>query len=561
MTQKRVLVIGLDGATFDLINPWVEQGFLPNLGRLMAEGNHAPLASTLQPTTAPAWVTFMTGVNQGKHGLYDFIQRKSESYNLEVTNSSFVSAPSFFEYASKHERRSIAINIPYTFPPQKINGIMVGGPFAPAVTPELVEPTTYFETLKEIVPDYFVLPDFNARAKDSMGDYAQQLMRGIEYREKLSLHMMQSEPWELFTVVFMATDEVQHAFWHCMEAEEGTEDFFYKDTILQIYSRLDEAIGKLIMLAEQLDEDQKLVTIILSDHGAGPFEWMINLNRWLSDEGYLVFRTKENGRLQQWRAQLFKRAASLYRNYMSAKMRTRIRAQLGLNRFTNIKEGFESALLTSNVDWPQTKAYALGAGGNIYINVEGREPNGTVSFNDAYEQIRNEIIGKLSRLTDPETGELVIKKVHKREDIYHGAQLEKAPDLIIEWRDYAYWGRGRYDNQSPLFEKQRKFDFSEQPLTGSHRPEGILIIHGEDVAKCTKSSETSILNLAPTILGLVGIQPPDNMDGRILSEMFQPETFTKLDLVQEIARRKEQINLQSEEESKITEHLRSLGYL
>jgi predicted AlkP superfamily phosphohydrolase/phosphomutase len=359
----------------------------------------------------------------------------------------------------------------------------------------------------------------------------------------------------------MATDEVQHAFWHCMDAEEGSDDFRYKDTILQVYVRLDEAIGKLIEQANQIYSDQKLITIILSDHGAGPFEWMINLNRWLADEGYLVFRTWENGRLQQWRAQSLKHAANLYRNYISAQTRTKIRNLLGSNQFTNIKEGFESALLTSNVDWEHTKAYSLGAGGNIYINVEGREPAGIVQPNEEYDQLRNEIIKKLEQLADPVTGEVVIKKIHKREELYHGPHLENAPDLIIEWRDYAYWGRGRYDNQAPVFEKQRKFDFSAQPLTGSHRPEGILILQGDNVHNDQQISNAKIVDLAPTILSLLGIRPPENMDGRILIEAFQPQTFADLEMLEEIKIEKEQINVQAKDEGKITDHLRSLGYL
>ena len=220
--SKRVLVIGLDGATFDLIKPWSAKGMLPNLTRLMKNGSYGNLRSTIQPTTAPAWSTFMTGVNQAKHGLYGFVRRRRDSYNLQITNGSHIMAPNLFQIASQAGRRVVSINVPYTFPPRPVNGIMVGGPFVPTVGPELVYPREFFDKLKQILPDYAILPDYNSRANDPMTDYAKKLIRGIEMRETLAINLMESEPWELFTVVFMATDEVQHTFWECMEAPAGT---------------------------------------------------------------------------------------------------------------------------------------------------------------------------------------------------------------------------------------------------------------------------------------------------------------------------------------------------
>ena len=144
---QKVLVIGLDGATFDLIEPWAAAGLLPNLSRLMAEGSHGQLLSTLQPVTAPAWTTFMTGVNQGKHGLYDFIRRRADSYELEITSAAQIALPNLFELASQQGRRVISVNVPYTFPPRAVNGICLAGPFAPAFAPELVYPAEIFPVI------------------------------------------------------------------------------------------------------------------------------------------------------------------------------------------------------------------------------------------------------------------------------------------------------------------------------------------------------------------------------------------------------------------------------
>ncbi len=561
---KRVLVIGLDGATFDLIRPWAEQGLLPNLSRLMEEGSSGYLRSTIQPTTAPAWSTFMTGVNQGKHGLYDFVRRRPDSYNLEITNGSFVAAPSVFQIVSQAGGQVVSINVPYTFPPRPVNGIMVGGPFVPTVGPELVYPREFFEKLKKIVPDYSVLPDYNSRADDPMADYAKKLVRGIEMRETLAMELMASEPWHLFTVVFMATDEVQHTFWECMEAPAGSPSAKYRQVIFQIYQRLDQAIGKLLRQLEKIAAVQETTVIILSDHGGGPFRLMINLNHWLAEAGFLQFRPEGDNLVKKVRTRSIKQIAQAYRRYVPPKMRSTLRGLAGAERFEQAKGAFESALLTDFVDWTETKAYSLGAGGNIYINLVDREPKGIVQSGVEYEQLREDLIEALLSMRDPETGEAIIEKVVKREQLYSGPHLEQAPDLIIQWADYGYWGRGQYDVHSPVFENQRHFDFSDQPLTGSHRLDGILIVHGAEIEPEVGLNDANIIDLAPTILSLLGIKPLEVMDGRLLDELLTPagrERIQQLMDAGDVEEATGQYAYDPEMEEKISEHLRALGYL
>ncbi len=558
----RVLIIGLDAATFDLIDPWIKQGYLPNLARLMAEGAYGRLASTLQPATAPAWVTFMTGMNQGQHGLYDFVRRKADSYSLEVTNSSHIAAPLMFETLSRLGQRVITVNIPYTYPPRPVNGIMIGGPFAPAVTKELVYPADFFEVLKRIAPDYFVIPDYDSHAADPMASFAAKLRREVELREQVSLALMAREAWDVFTVVIMATDEVQHTFWHCSEADEGSPLVKYRYVIRDIYQRCDEAVGRLIAAARQ-DATRATDVIVLSDHGAGRFEWMVNLNHWLADQGLLRFHTNRISPLKRWRSSLVQQASWAYRHYVPVRTRTTIRNRLGSQRFSRVQDEFQSALLTSTIDWAQTQAFALGAGGNIFINLKGREPNGLVVPED-YEIVRQRLIDGLGTMSTPDTNRTMVRKAYRREELYHGAQLSHAPDVIIQWTDYAYWGRGYYGSQQPVFEKQQKFDFSDQPLTGSHRPEGILIAHGPHIRSGALVPDAKLIDLAPTIFCLLGYTPPTQMDGRVLNEMLldiatDPAVASSTAETSSFA--PESFDFTPEEAEIISEHLRALGYL
>lgn len=557
-SSTRVLIIGLDAATFDLIEPWAAQGYLPNIAKLMAEGTHGRLASTLQPTTAPAWVTFMTGMNQGKHGLYDFVRRRPGKYSLDVTNGSHVAAPLMFETLSQLGQRMITVNIPYSYPPRPVNGIMIGGPFAPAVTRELVYPPEVFETLKQIAPDYFVIPDYDAHAADPMTHFAAQLRREVELREQVSVALMQREGWDVFAVVIMATDEVQHTFWHCMEAPDDSPLAKHRHVIRDIYQRCDEAVGKLIAAARS--DERALDVIVLSDHGAGRFEWMINLNRWLADRGLLRFQLERSNPIKQLRLNVVQKSARAYRHYVPADTRTIIRNRLGSKRFSRVQEEFQSAVVTDTIDWAQTQAYSLGAGGNIFINLQGREPLGCVTAAE-YEQVRQRIIDELAQLRDPDNGRPMVQKAHRREELYHGPQLDQAPDVIVQWADYAYWGRGFYGPQQPVFEKQQRFDFSDQPLSGSHRPDGILIAQGPHIRSGAPVTGARLIDIAPTVFRLLGFAPPAEMDGRMLDDMLISSAEVLTETVASSATAGEQLDYTPEEAEIIAEHLRALGYL
>jgi predicted AlkP superfamily phosphohydrolase/phosphomutase len=559
-SRRRVLIIGLDSATFDLIDPWVDSGDLPNLAGLLAQGCCGPLLSTLQPVTAAAWTTFSTGVNQGKHGLYDFVRRRPDSYGMTVTNASHVHAPTIFDIASQHGLRTFAINVPYTYPPRPINGVMVSGPFAPAVTPEIVHPPEFFDTLQAIAPDYFILPDYDSRHPEPMRAYAERLLREVELRQQVALHLMNTQPWDLFMVVIMATDEVQHAYWHCMTAPKTDPAARYADVIRSVYRQADRTVGALLSQTQQDGFKGETVVFVVSDHGAGPLRWLINLNGWLAQAGFLSYRQNRTS----LRAGLVKRLASFYRQNAPVRLRAALLNRLGAGHFDQIKGEVESTLFTSSVDWEKTQAYAMGAGGNIYINLKGREPSGMVEPGESYERLRHELSEAISQMRDPTSGEKIVKRVYRKEEIYQGPYLEQAPDLVIEWQDYACWGRGRYDSQAAVFEAENFLEFSTTPLSGAHRREGVLFAQGPGIKPSGRIAGARLLDMAPTILSLLNIAPSPEMDGQILKDLFQDETWRRLQqtLSQEnITHSESDISFSPEEEEKISQHLRSLGYL
>jgi predicted AlkP superfamily phosphohydrolase/phosphomutase len=502
----------------------------------------------------------MTGVNQAKHGLFDFVQRRSDDYALEVTNASHIHAPTLYDIASQQGRRVITVNVPFTSPPRPVNGVVVGGPFAPALTRDMVYPSSYFEVVESIAPDYFILPDYDSSATDPLSDYAGKLLQGITLRERVTLYLLENEPWDLFQVVFMASDEAQHTYWKFQQDDQSGYNYVIRD----VYQRIDQAIGKILKQIANEGHDRATTVIVMSDHGGGPLHLMVNLNRWLSDEGYLSFQAPRA--IDPWtraKGRLLKSAAHAYRRYVPARVRLNLRTKLGIERFDRLKGNLESALLASSINWKQTRSYSLGSGGNILINLKGREPEGTVEPGAEYELLRQEIAERLMGLVDPKTGEPIVARVYRREELYKGPFLEQAPDLIIEWRDYAYWGRGRYDSQAPIFETQEHFDMSDQPLSGAHRMEGILIAHGEGIRSDTEGEVAYLVDLAPTLLGLLGLPIPRYMDGTVLSALLEATIVDSLEFSTDSPEvpSLDEFTYSSSEEARIAQHLKNLGYL
>jgi predicted AlkP superfamily phosphohydrolase/phosphomutase len=260
-SSRRVLVIGLDGATWDLLTPWIAAGKLPNLAKLQQAGASGELASTIHPITTPAWISFMTGRTQGQHGVYDHVRRRSGSYGIEIMDATKIQSPLVFDYVGAQGGKSVAINIPMTYPPRPIAGALVSGLFASEVGPNITSPPTLYDRITAVAPNYVVHPDFQPRAADPLGRYRDDLLCSISDRFTVAETLLAEHEWQLGVVVFTATDQVQHAFWHCMRDETSK----YEAAVFDVYHRIDENLHRLLRFA-----DENTLVLIMSDHGAGP---------------------------------------------------------------------------------------------------------------------------------------------------------------------------------------------------------------------------------------------------------------------------------------------------
>jgi predicted AlkP superfamily phosphohydrolase/phosphomutase len=555
MSKERVLVIGLDGATLDLINPWMKDGFLPNLNQITRKGNSNKLMSTFPPISPTAWSSFMTGKNPGKHGVFDFTMRDFQTYDMRV--ASRTSEPTLWGVLSSQGRQVCVVNVPLTYPPEKVNGYMVTGLGTPSQRTFTYPP----ELTKRLRARGYPLNTSINLEREGANAFIQEVYRESEQVAETAIQLMSQIDWDFSMVVLRLTDEIPHYFWHWMDETHpayAPSDPLHKEAILRCYQKADKLVDRLI--TETANEDTTI--LIMSDHGFGPLYKDVYLNEWLRRQGFLTMRSDPG--LQTIFTGLL-RHLGLTRTQVGHTL-----ARLGLHRLRGTLRDELGAWgdlfpqdaqcrIAEKVDWTQTQAYSVGYIGQIYLNLVGRDPKGIINPGQEYKRVRNSIIQHLLEMKDPEDGQPVVDQVFKKEDIYHGPHLEKAPDLLVLMRELTYITRQGYQISG------RNEIFAKPPTqeTGGHRSEGILIAFGNHIKKSAKINNARIIDLAPTILHLLDCEIPNDMDGRVLTEIIHPE-FTRMHPFKHHATDtpKEPIaTLTPEDEKTIMNHLQNLGYM
>lgn len=572
MMTKRVLVIGLDGATFDLIRPWVEEGRLPNLATLIHEGATANLQSTIPPITGPAWMSFATGRRPNNHKVFEFYYRDDNSYDIHPIDSTTPKGSSLWRILSTYGKRSIVINVPITYPAEEINGYIIAGLGAPTTqAPRFTHPVDLFEQKELSKGDYVITPPHISRYDGQPGKLFQDLKDMIKIRTDFALHLIQEEPWDFFMVHFYATDYAQHAFWHYMDdtSPVHVSNSKFSSAILNIFIKVDEAIGNILNTVEN---DTSVV--VLSDHGFGPTHSYVNINNWLENISMLVTRRLSLlGMTAGICARTVKKWPGLgkitvvpfkyFTKFCYAALPFSARSRLDKVAFQFLSKstrlagaaGITTLHHTELIDWDNTKAYTIGTTGSIYINLKGREPRGIVNPGDEYEQVRDYIMKKFYQLRDNK-GNKLVDKVYRKEDLYDGEFIEKAPDLIpVTESRICYF--------DPRLSAEGITAMPKDYRTGNHRLDGILIVKSPSVRSVAKLHKAHIWDVAPTILYLFGLPVPTTMDGKVLTELFH-DSFLKENPIkfskEAEAVRSAMDTMSTEEERRVVEQLRGLGY-
>ena len=503
--MSRVLVLGLDGVGFSALRPWMEAGALPNLAAAVARGAHGDLESTVPPVTGPAWTTFQTGVNPGKHGILNWTRRREESYDLSVITSADNPYPTIWELASEAGRRVVSIGLPMTYPPRKVNGVMIPGMLTPAGDPAPTYPPEAYAELRAAAPDFRFFPECAHRL--TLKGKLAELLRGVRGRTLAARHFMTTRDWDLFMLHFQATDKVQHDLWGLRDGN--------KSAVLSVFEEVDRAIGQLSEIARGMGAH----VILLSDHGMGRQDNIFSVNTWLLQAGYMALKRGLPTRLR-WLA--FRGGFTQKRLAHVGLALYPIAYRLGLVRsfFDTVGQTGLAALISrlfldlNDVDWSRTRAYSHSDVGHIRLNRRGREPEGIVDDEQAPDLV-DALIEGLRRVTNHQTGDPLLGHVFRREEVYTGERLSEAPEILFLPRELRTLGTGASGFYSWSL-------FSPSLLRANHRMEGMLIATGESFGTGATLSGARLVDLTPNLLYLLDCPIPDYMDGVVWQDAYRP---------------------------------------
>jgi predicted AlkP superfamily phosphohydrolase/phosphomutase len=504
-SKRRVLLIGLDGATWRLLEPMMAKGWLPNLAHLCEQTASGVLESTVPPVTAPAWASFQTGLLPGKHGVYDFNQYERGQYRTQFASSADITQPTIWQLASNVGKRVVSVNVPLTYPLCAVNGVAVGGMQTPNLHSEFIYPSHLRERFLQANPNYRIIvpqTEFN--------------LHGLEYFIEESIAAEQARvgafryllsevvpDWHLAMVHIQSTDTMQHAVYCWLDP---TDERFSQDKcrkIARFYQAMDEEVGRLVA---DLGNERTLV-VILSDHGHGSIYKMVNMNAYLSQVGLLQFHGQgQEISLSTWLRRAVKWLLRLDRwNLNKALLPKRIRRPL-LERLAHGRV----------VDWSRTQVYMTNGWvyAYLYLNLKNREAEGIVDPAD-YDKVCTQATEAVLRLTDPTTGGPIIERVLRREEAFEGPYLDLAPDLIVVPKPgYEFSTSVFQDTDSVVRENRLGRDH-----TGSHTMDGILILSGPGVMQ-SRLEGARLVDLFPTVLAWLDVPVPGYSDGRVLAEAF-----------------------------------------
>jgi predicted AlkP superfamily phosphohydrolase/phosphomutase len=383
-----------------------------------------------------------------------------------------------------------------------------------------------------------------------------RLLDMAEQRTKAALHLLRTHPWDFAMVKYDIPDQIQHYFWKHLNLDGSGK---FGDAIYRIYQKLDQIVAAFLK-----EIDEKTVLMLVSDHGGGPHSGkVVYVNEWLRRQGFLArrFAGKQGSRIVD-RGALTKMPYQFVRwLYFSMLLRfLPDRTKDLLSRlFPGLRSGVRHYLKFSFLDWSKTKAYLGGNLDVIHINMQGREPEGIVEPGQAYERLQDDIISGLMSIRDPETDRPVFERVYKREEVYHGEYLEEAPDLLLVPRNYAYsLSRDVLDdNTAPLVGAKEH----QRGISGIHRMNGIVFLHGNPVKKNQRLEGAKIIDLAPTILYLMGHPVPDDMDGNVMMDALECDVPVRYIKCGGVSQREYKPVYSDEEADEIGERLRGLGYI
>jgi len=472
--MPKIVVIGLDGATWDLIKPWAEKGELPTFKKLLEKGTWGYLESTIPPVTGPAWTSFSTGKNPGKHGIFDFVYLKDG--RLKLHTSKDIKTTPFYELLSKAGKKSVIISLPLSFPPShNFRGVMVSDFLYHNID-------IYPLTKRKYLTNYRVIYDVSKKGHGLLLD----IIDTAEKRIQLAKELFLKEKWDFYYLWFGETDSISHTFWKHIKRDDTIGK-----TAKRVFQIADEFLSWLL---NRLDKDT--ILFLVSDHGFGDYPYTVYLNRLLETNGYLHFAIKKVGTDERisvhTESKYFKVPKIIFKLATHPLI---LPISRGLHKLLFKGKQLE---FIKYVNFQNSKAFlptveSMG----IYINLVDPAEK---------EKIKNELIEILNNLEH--NGIKVFKRIMKKSEVYWGDFVDDAPDILFLTNGFL--ANPAYSDK--IFERFQAGSY--------HELFGIFLAYGSEIKKGQRV-DAKIYDIAPTILHIFGLPIPNDMDGRVLIEIFE----------------------------------------
>lgn len=485
-----VLLVGLDGATFDILNPMIKAGKLPIIAGLIKDGASGVLESSVVPFTPQAWASVMTGNNPGKHGVFGFVNQRPAMLP-EFLSLRSIKGDRLWTWFSRAGKKSLVLNVPLTYPPEPLDGVMVAGMMTPSLESEFTYPLKLKQRILSRYPDYRLDVE-NATSRSRNTDVLDELDTATDAHVQLALELIRENKPDFVFFVFILPDRIQHMFGKAIHPESslyhGRSVADLRARIWESYAKMDKLIGRLIAQAPGNSN-----TILVSDHGFTVEQGSLYSNDFLAGLGLLTLKPAFGHNL----------ARSLVRRFNV----------MGVKRFISKQRLSRTVSFTkAAIDWSKTKAYAAPpAESGICINLAGRGPEGIVPT-DEYESLRDLLIAALDALRHPQTGAQVVKGL-RREEVFFGPHIESIPDIVLDFGDSGFETKDAILGGPSL-------TLAHGGMRAIHHREGIFIAAGPRV-KPGRLEALQLQDLAPNILALAGLKVPADLDGRVSPDIFK----------------------------------------
>jgi predicted AlkP superfamily phosphohydrolase/phosphomutase len=542
--SPRTLIFGIDGGCWEILDRMIAAGVMPRLKKLRETSAWGDLESVVPVNSAAAWSSFLTGMKPEHHGVYDFLAWMPGSNRRTAVNASWLPRPTIFDLL-KERGPLLSLKVPLTYPAWTINGAMVSGLPTPDDEAAFTYPGDLAAKLNPLILKHSAGRSWEVDS-EQRGMILDQLDAAQISLERMTDYLLQKyQETQTCFVVARDVDELQHFFWDALFSQPGHDPFGYRPRLEKYFLRLDAYLGRMLDWAAPEGK-----VIIMSDHGFGPVEGIWHLNEWLRSKGFLSLRVESKKASDReglsW---------SLRARFALSRRLLKGMKNLGLSgdrleaSLEKIKlSGLSSADL-SGVEWGSTLAYAGNVGEEylpIYINLQGREPQGIVSP-EQYLQIREDLRRTLLTCTEPK-----VIAVHRSEEIFdlQDGRYALAPDLVIQTATGGVQSDFNIRTHQ-LFEPSRY-------RVACHRRKGMFLLHGAQVQP--GHGQASLLDIPATLLAWLDVPIPGYFDGQPLSR-FIPTLVSGTRHTTETAPAAQREFYTEDEEDGVREKLESLGYL